>query len=193
VAAEIIADGVKLAFEGHDNVTGRPMVWTMGVATTTPATAPQVADIATAAGNFWTGVKAQVPGTFTLDSIVATALDTATSPQYVLAVGTPGTNGDGAPQQALVIELHTALRGRRYRGKFYLPVPTTHVTEDTGAVDPTLINNVLTALTAFNGALAVLTNVSALAVLSRKFSSLQKVTSYVGRITLVLIRRRLLG
>lgn len=79
-------------------------------------------------------LKSLVSSLCTLDYITCQKIQ-PTPPAAVrtLSVGTAGTSGSSAlpPQCAVVLSLRTALSGRRYRGRMYLPgIPTSKVTSN---------------------------------------------------------------
>jgi len=89
-----------------------------------PMTAADLSAVALIFKNWWNAnVKTYVVPTASLNTIVATALDAATSPAIVYATGLPivGTNG-GAPAAlhvTVAIRWLTALRGRSFTGRTY--------------------------------------------------------------------------
>lgn len=93
---------------------------------TVPLTLVLRTNLNTAFHQFWTGgLKAQCPPTLALVEITTTNLDAANSPSTTEIVSPPevGTGGGNALPggSALVITHRTALRGRNYRGRSYMP------------------------------------------------------------------------
>jgi hypothetical protein len=106
------------------------------------------ADLAALAEVVETSIEGHLLGTLASDialkAVVCTALDTNTSPQATVISGVAGT--DGSPMVpagvAMCITLYTALRGRSFRGRVYIPgLPITAILVG-GLWDPTFVGNV---------------------------------------------------
>jgi hypothetical protein len=79
-----------------------------------------------------------------LDGVGATV--TVNTPEDVIWSGSTGT--ESLPQVACIIKLTTALRGRSFRGRLYLPF-TDESKQDDGNVAPSILGTVTTAWETF--------------------------------------------
>jgi len=105
------------------------------------------------------------------------------------------SGGDGAaslpPQMSFVVSLKTALAGRRYRGRMYLPPVLESKVGGDGSVDSTLAESLAGGVEATVDAIEadwVGLN-AAHVIVSRKFDLATEVVQYIGR-TLIHVQRR---
>lgn len=132
-------------------------------------------------------LRADVSSDVTLGELVATDMRTQGASQRIVIVGAAGTNaGDMAAQgAALVCTLRTALRGRSYRGRFYLAGLS-----DTLLVDGEWLIASAANLPEFLEDIQAAAEVLGwkLVVLSRWFNEIERVAALGQEVTAILIR-----
>jgi len=119
-------------------------------------TAAQIAQLHTDLMNFYGGtiMTQTAPGTSLADGQY-TPLD-GSSGAYVLPAGIVGTGGaDALPAEvAEVMTLRTAQRGRRHRGRIFLPALAENVSDGNGLLAASMIGNLASGMGALIAALA---------------------------------------
>lgn len=188
-----IPGACKVEVVGHDNFDGRPIVNVLHASCGTSPSPSLLTSIGVAYNTVYTAHQSFFPDTYTCDEVIVTDLNSSSGPQVTVGVALAGSGGDAVPAECGVIELYSALRGRSYRGRIYIPIANNVTFVDGGGTT----SGWQTAALSFIGALATAwTGVGSgvgLVVASRKLSTWQAVSTVGARVLLGWIRRRLFG
>jgi len=184
---------VQVGVRGIDLSSERPIAVTFGVEMGTPATEGDCVSIADAFRDNFCNHPGSYPSTMAWLEVVATALDTATSPQATVPALFAGTADPGYANMAGVAEFYCLPRGRSYRGRIHIPIAQDESDIDTGTVTSGWISGFTTILGDVTTALAGIATVNALGVISRKLAEVNPVAEIIFREGLGFIRRRLDG
>jgi hypothetical protein len=118
-------------------------------------------------------------------------ITTATGPEFLSAVGGVGSSGgdDLPPQCAIVTKFTTALRGRRYRGRNFIPgIPES--AQDGGVLSTFLVAQVESFWADFQTNLAAYASAIQMGVISRKFKLFTPITGFTTTQKVFTQRRR---
>lgn len=109
-------------------------------------------DLQAAMTQFWTDVKDNYPTSLVLDLIELRQVKPADAGlfQETQAVAGTAANDDMAPGSAVVVSTRTALAGRSYRGRMYLPGVAKSKTTATSDVASTTASDIKTAIETFD-------------------------------------------
>lgn len=186
-----IPNTIKLAWVGHSVITAKPVVMTTHIVGTAAPTIAQFNAINTA---LQARIVTELPllsNDWIIDFLQLTDLNSATGPQATYPVTAAGTGGSVAASLSAVTHLRTALRGRSFVGRHYLPVGDGNV--DAEAMKVISASNINTFWTRFDADLAALSPASGFVVVSRKLRLSTRVTSFDTRDQLGRVRRRQFG
>lgn len=193
MAGVYMADTAKIAVEGHDLSSERPIVITFGVRYGSDPDLSMLDDTANVFSSEFCNHPGSYPDTMKWDQVVATSLLSATAPQDTVPADFTGTGGDGYANMSGVFELLTNTRGRSYRGKIHIPIAESDTEIDGGTAASGWLTGFGTILGDVATGLAAMSVPGSLAVISRKLAVSTVVTELLGREVLGFIRRRLDG
>ena len=151
---------------------------------------------------YTTYLKGNLSGAIALTDIVCTAIHSITAPQHtrIISPGEAGTAGASSLGlgEAMVVTLRTALRGRNYRGRTYLPGVGGLYRVDPGSISTTGTSQILAAMAKLIDVPTMGTHV--LVVPSRFTGGLPRVNGVANAVTAISMdnfldsqRRRLVG
>jgi hypothetical protein len=183
-----LACKVELAFT-YQGLPGANVLGAICSATPDTAELQDVADAMEA--TMTTDILPGKSNQFTLDEIIVTDLNSATGPQVTNVVATAGAVTASAIMvaNALVIQLHTALRGRSFRGRVFDAGWPDSYLDDDGRMTPTNQANLTAAWENVRSAMD--TAGHPLAVISRTLQIPSVVTQVHAATVVGLQRRRL--
>lgn len=181
----------KVEVVGHNGNTSKPIVNVLHALVGSSPTLAQLNAIGTAVMQGYSASHADIGAEWTIDECIVTDLNSATGPQstQTFTLTQPSATGAG-PALCACVEFFTALRGRSYRGKAYVPLAQSHYTAADGSVGGGGIAAYQNLFVNVTNNLLALTPASELVVASRKLSQSFGVTSIQCRYLIGLMRRR---
>src|SRR5690242_12200874 len=185
-----IPDTAKVELIGHDIGDNRPVVVVMHAACSAAPTQSEIGEIGTKFEAWLATMSPRTNGEVQWDKVVVTDLNSSTGPQVETDTVHGGSGGDAPPGLSVVLELFTALRGRRHTGRAFWPVNFTAVDLASGRVSGAEITALVTAFVSLQTALAANTVPSHVVVASRVLHSSTAVSVMIPRPEIGRIRRR---
>lgn len=188
MATQFVPDGVEVVLNGIQN--GVPIVNVFHVQDTATLDEARLGVICDAVKAWWDTYLAPLLHTsYTLQSIVATALESTGGPQVTRAysTGNVGTQGGdpSAANGAVVLSWRTGLIGRSYRGRSFIGAMASDQLASAQTVDPSVLTAYLSAGTQLIDAIDAIG--AKLAVLSRFAAGVLRVTGLLIEIISVIV------
>lgn len=151
---------------------------------------------------YTTNYKLQMTAAYSLERIVCTAQDTASSPGFTLVISPaePGTAaGSPMPNNVAVVATHrTAQRGRNFRGRTYIPAVSQNLQFSPGTLTPGAASGIASAIFTLKAAIDAIAMIWVVA--SKFFNKLPRAVGLTTPVTAVSVdtpldsqRRRLPG
>lgn len=188
-------DCVKIELIGHDLGDNKPCVVVMHCRASSAPNATEVSAYVAVFEAWLATMSAHTNGEIQWDAVRGTDLNSSTGPQETLPTSHGGSGGDAPPGMSAVVEMFTALRGRRYTGRSFWPVNWTGVTVGSGFLTSGEQTALESGFSTLQTNLGVLSPTSYLVVASRRNSprTATQVTGFHARPEIGRIRRRAFG